>query len=151
MWRNSRGEVVGGPHRVGRVIAAAVCCPTVIARTSRRSRGYAVDPPKPMLLECFSRSAGVPGFGVGKIPTTSRIGRGVGGLCHPPRAWPRCIEQIDCRRSLAQMVLCNLGPFRHALRGTHRRRLWQGFGRNSDRLLAAFLPPLQADRKFCDD
>ena len=59
-------KLLDGKHRVGRVIARPFTG-TVgnFARTPRR-HDYAVDPPKPMLLDVL-KERGVPVFGVGKI------------------------------------------------------------------------------------
>ena len=59
-------KLLGGPHRVGRVIARPFTgTPGNFVRTSRR-HDYAVDPPKPMLLDVLAERA-VPVFGIGKI------------------------------------------------------------------------------------
>src|SRR5258708_19043646 len=59
-------NLLDGPHRVGRVIARPFAG-TIgnFARTSRR-HDYAVDPPKPILLDVLAERR-VPGFGIGKI------------------------------------------------------------------------------------
>jgi phosphopentomutase len=63
------------PNRVGRVIARPFAGPIGnFARTSRR-HDYAVDPPKPMLLDVLEER-GVPVFGIGKIHDIYN-GRGV--------------------------------------------------------------------------
>src|SRR5580700_927026 len=68
-------KLLDGPHRVGRVIARPFAG-TVghFARTTRR-HDYAVDPPKPMLLDVLA-GRGVPVFGIGKIHDIYN-GRGV--------------------------------------------------------------------------
>ena len=59
-------KLLDGPHRVGRVIARPFAGPVGnFARTPRR-HDYAVDPPKPMLLDVLQGRA-VPIFGIGKI------------------------------------------------------------------------------------
>jgi phosphopentomutase len=59
-------EILDGPHRVGRVIARPFTgTPGHFTRTSRR-HDYAVDPPKPMLMDVLLEKK-VPVFGVGKI------------------------------------------------------------------------------------
>src|SRR5512137_1765562 len=59
-------KLLDGPNRVGRVIARPFAgTPGQFARTTRR-HDYAVDPPKPMLLDVLAERA-VPVFGVGKI------------------------------------------------------------------------------------
>ena len=68
-------KLLDGPHRVGRVIARPFVGPVGnFARTSRR-HDYAVDPPKPMLLDVLEER-GVPVFGIGKIHDIYN-GRGV--------------------------------------------------------------------------
>jgi phosphopentomutase len=58
--------LLDGPHRVGRVIARPFAgSPGNFARTPRR-HDYAVEPPKPMLLDVLAEK-GVPVFGIGKI------------------------------------------------------------------------------------
>src|SRR5207245_8731914 len=59
-------EILDGPHRVGRVIARPFTgTPGNFTRTSRR-HDYAVDPPKPMLMDVLKEKS-VPVFGIGKI------------------------------------------------------------------------------------
>ena len=59
-------ELLDGPHRVGRVIARPFTgTPGHFSRTPRR-HDYAVDPPKPMLLDVLAEK-NVPEFGIGKI------------------------------------------------------------------------------------
>jgi len=59
-------EILQGPHRVGRVIARPFTgTPGHFARTPRR-HDYAVDPPKPMLLDALAEKD-VAVFAIGKI------------------------------------------------------------------------------------
>lgn len=68
-------KLLDGPNRVGRVIARPFAgTPGQFARTTRR-HDYAVDPPKPMLLDVLA-DRGVPVFGIGKIHDIYN-GRGV--------------------------------------------------------------------------
>src|SRR5712671_2115530 len=68
-------KMLDGPHRVGRVIARPFTgAPGNFVRTSRR-HDYAVDPPKPMLLDVLVER-NVPIFGIGKIHDIYN-GRGV--------------------------------------------------------------------------
>jgi phosphopentomutase len=68
-------ELLNGPHRVGRVIARPFTgTPGHFLRTSRR-HDYAVDPPKPMLMDVLAEKD-VPVFGIGKIHDIYN-GRGV--------------------------------------------------------------------------
>ena len=69
-------KLLDGPNRVGRVIARPFTGPVGnFVRTPRR-HDYAVEPPKPMLLDVLADRA-VPVFGVGKIHDIYN-GRGVG-------------------------------------------------------------------------
>jgi phosphopentomutase len=68
-------KLLDGPNRVGRVIARPFAGASGrFARTPRR-HDYAVDPPKPMLLDVLAER-GVPVFGIGKIHDIYN-GRGV--------------------------------------------------------------------------
>jgi phosphopentomutase len=68
-------EILDGPHRVGRVIARPFAGTAGnFTRTSRR-HDYAVDPPKPMLMDVLAEK-NVPVFGIGKIHDIYN-GRGV--------------------------------------------------------------------------
>jgi len=69
-------KLLDGPHRVGRVIARPFSgAPGNFRRTERR-HDYAVEPPRPMLLDVLT-DLRVPVFGVGKIHDIYN-GRGVG-------------------------------------------------------------------------
>ena len=68
-------KLLDGPHRVGRVIARPFTgTPGNFVRTSRR-HDYAVDPPKPMLMDVLAERK-VRVFGIGKIHDIYN-GRGV--------------------------------------------------------------------------
>ncbi len=68
-------KLLDGPHRVGRVIARPFLgTPGNFRRTERR-HDYAVEPPRPMLLDILAERK-VPVFGVGKIHDIYN-GRGV--------------------------------------------------------------------------
>ncbi|MGA7855421.1 MAG: phosphopentomutase [Candidatus Acidiferrales bacterium] len=68
-------KLLDGPHRVGRVIARPFTgAPGNFRRTERR-HDYAVEPPRPMLLDVLAELK-VPVFGVGKIHDIYN-GRGV--------------------------------------------------------------------------
>src|SRR6202044_2253754 len=68
-------KLLDGPNRVGRVIARPFAGTAGhFARTTRR-HDYAVDPPKPMLLDVLAERS-VPVFGIGKIHDIYN-GRGV--------------------------------------------------------------------------
>ena len=68
-------KMLDGPHRVGRVIARPFTgTPGNFRRTERR-HDYAVEPPRPMLLDVLAERS-VPVFGIGKIHDIYN-GRGV--------------------------------------------------------------------------
>jgi phosphopentomutase len=58
--------LLDGPNRVGRVIARPFTGPVGNFRRTERRHDYAVQPPRPMLLDVLA-DARVPVFGVGKI------------------------------------------------------------------------------------
>lgn len=69
-------RLLDGPHRVGRVIARPfVGSSAAEFRRTERRHDYAVEPPRPMLLDVLAER-GVPVFGVGKIHDIYN-GRGV--------------------------------------------------------------------------
>ena len=59
-------KMLDGPHRVGRVIARPFAGGLGSFRRTERRHDYAVDPPKPMLMDVLE-TRGVPIFGIGKI------------------------------------------------------------------------------------
>lgn len=60
-------EMLQGEHRVGRVIARPFTGPPGAFRRTEHRHDYAVEPPRPMLLDLLS-DAGLEVTGVGKIP-----------------------------------------------------------------------------------
>ena len=58
--------LLDGLHRVGRVIARPFAGPAGNFKRTTRRHDYAVDPPKPMLLDVLAERS-VPVFGIGKI------------------------------------------------------------------------------------
>src|SRR5690348_958022 len=68
-------KLLDGPHRVGRVIARPFTGTPGNYRRTERRHDYAVEPPRPMLLDVLSERS-VPVFGVGKIHDIYN-GRGV--------------------------------------------------------------------------
>ncbi len=68
-------KLLVGPNEVGRVIARPFTGPPGNFRRTERRHDYAVEPPKPMLLDVL-RDRGVPVFGIGKIHDIYN-GRGV--------------------------------------------------------------------------
>ncbi|HXT23664.1 MAG TPA: phosphopentomutase [Candidatus Eisenbacteria bacterium] len=137
-------ELLQGPHRVGRVIARPFTgTPGHFARTPRR-HDYAVDPPKPMLLDVLAEK-NVPVFGIGKIHDIYN-GRGVtdyvtttsnsGGMAKITAA---------LRERPAGLIFCNLVDF-DMLYG-HRKDV-EGFAKSLeefDAALSQFLPLLTRD------
>ncbi|HEV2423281.1 MAG TPA: phosphopentomutase [Terriglobia bacterium] len=60
-------DMLQGEHRVGRVIARPFAGPPGAFRRTERRHDYAVEPPRPMLLDLL-KDAGLEVTGVGKIP-----------------------------------------------------------------------------------
>ena len=136
-------KLLDGPHRVGRVIARPFAGPPGhFARTSRR-HDYAVDPPKPMLLDVLEQRR-VPVFGIGKIHDIYN-GRGVRdyvGTKSNPDGMEKLTAALGQRKS--GLIFCNLVDF-DMLYG-HRKDV-EGFAKSLeefDRWLSAFLPRLGA-------
>jgi phosphopentomutase len=135
-------QLLDGPHRVGRVIARPFAGPVGnFARTSRR-HDYAVDPPKPMLLDVLAER-GVPVFGIGKIHDIYN-GRGVQDYV-TTKSNPDGMEKLStaARDRKSGLIFCNLVDF-DMLYG-HRKDV-EGFARSLeefDGLLTDFLPLLR--------
>jgi phosphopentomutase len=131
-------KLLDGPNRVGRVIARPFAgAPGHFARTTRR-HDYAVDPPKPMLLDVLAER-GVPVFGIGKIHDIYN-GRGVEKFVITtgnPDGMAKLTAALSERKS--GLIFCNLVDF-DMLYG-HRKDV-EGFAKSLeefDRLLAPFL------------
>jgi phosphopentomutase len=136
-------KLLDGPHRVGRVIARPFAGPVGnFARTPRR-HDYAVDPPKPMLLDVLADRR-VPVFGIGKIHDIYN-GRGVEGYVTTKNnvdGMEKLTAALQERKN--GLIFCNLVDF-DMLYG-HRKDV-EGFAKSLeefDRLLADFLPKLGA-------
>jgi phosphopentomutase len=134
-------KLLDGPHRVGRVIARPFTgAPGNFVRTSRR-HDYAVDPPKPMLMDLLAERK-VPVFGVGKIHDIYN-GRGVGNYVTTKSntdGMEKLTAAVGERKT--GLIFCNLVDF-DMLYG-HRKDV-EGFAislEEFDRLLAVFLPSL---------
>jgi phosphopentomutase len=137
-------EILQGPHRVGRVIARPFTgTPGHFTRTPRR-HDYAVDPPKPMLMDVLVEKR-VPVFGVGKIHDIYN-GRGV-------EHYVTTTSNSDGMEKLTTtvhegpdgLIFCNLVDF-DMLYG-HRKDV-EGFAKSLeefDAQLGAFLPLLAFD------
>jgi len=134
-------NILDGPHRVGRVIARPFTgTEGHFVRTPRR-HDYAVDPPKPMLLDVLAEKR-VPVFGVGKIHDIYN-GRGV-------EDYATTTGNTDGMQKLTTavanrpsgLIFCNLVDF-DMLYG-HRKDV-EGFAKSLeefDAALTAFLPLL---------
>jgi len=130
--------LLDGPHRVGRVIARPFeGAPGHFVRTARR-HDYAVDPPKPMLLDVLAER-GVPVFGVGKIHDIYN-GRGVADYVTTKNnadGMEKLAAAVLARKN--GLIFCNLVDF-DMLYG-HRKDV-EGFAQSLeefDRLLGPFL------------
>ena len=134
-------KLLDGPHRVGRVIARPFTgTPDHFVRTSRR-HDYAVDPPKPMLLDVLA-DRGIPVFGIGKIHDIYN-GRGVKDYVTTKNNMDG-MEKLTAavRERKTGLIFCNLVDF-DMLYG-HRKDV-EGFAKSLeefDRLLQEFLPLL---------
>jgi phosphopentomutase len=136
-------KLLDGPNRVGRVIARPFAGATGhFARTTRR-HDYAVDPPKPMLLDVLAER-GVPVFGIGKIHDIYN-GRGVEKYVTTTGnadGMAKLTAGLHERKS--GLIFCNLVDF-DMLYG-HRKDV-EGFAQSLeefDRLLEPFLALLRA-------
>jgi len=134
-------KLLDGPNRVGRVIARPFAgTPGHFARTPRR-HDYAVDPPKPMLLDVLAEKT-IPVFGIGKIHDIYN-GRGVNDYTTTKSnadGMKKLTESI--RQRPAGLIFCNLVDF-DMLYG-HRKDV-EGFAKSLeefDAWLAKFLPTL---------
>ncbi|MGC1484855.1 MAG: phosphopentomutase [Candidatus Acidiferrum sp.] len=131
-------KLLDGPNRVGRVIARPFAgTPGHFARTTRR-HDYAVDPPKPMLLDVLAER-GVPVFGIGKIHDIYN-GRGVEKFVTTTgNADGMAKTTAALRERMRGLIFCNLVDF-DMLYG-HRKDV-EGFAQSLeefDRMLGPFL------------
>ena len=134
-------KLLDGPHRVGRVIARPfIGTPGNFVRTTRR-HDYAVDPPKPMLMDVLTERK-VRVFGVGKIHDIYN-GRGVEEYV-TTKGNADGMEKLTVAVTERKngLIFCNLVDF-DMLYG-HRKDV-EGFAKSLeefDRMLADFLPLL---------
>ena len=131
-------KLLDGEHRVGRVIARPFLgAPGHFARTSRR-HDYAVDPPRPMLLDVLNER-GAPVFGIGKIHDIYN-GRGVEDYVTTKMNADGMEKLTEATRERKNgLIFCNLVDF-DMLYG-HRKDV-EGFARSLeefDEALAAYL------------
>ena len=136
-------KLLDGKHRVGRVIARPFAG-TIgnFARTSRR-HDYAVDPPRPMLLDVLAERK-VPVFGIGKIHDIYN-GRGVEDYV-TTKSNADGMEKLTAaaRKRKSGLIFCNLVDF-DMLYG-HRKDV-AGFAQSLeefDEWLTVYLPLLGA-------
>ena len=136
-------KLLDGPNRVGRVIARPFTGASGhFARTTRR-HDYAVDPPKPMLLDVLADRS-VPVFGIGKIHDIYN-GRGVEKYVTTtgnPDGMAKITAALSERKS--GLIFCNLVDF-DMLFG-HRKDV-EGFAQSLeelDQFLEPFLALLRA-------
>src|SRR5437660_7254960 len=134
-------KLLDGPHRVGRVIARPFAgTPGNFVRTTRR-HDYAVDPPKPMLMDVLAERK-VRVFGVGKIHDIYN-GRGVQEYV-TTKGNADGMEKLTAAVSEREsgLIFCNLVDF-DMLYG-HRKDV-EGFAKSLeefDTMLTEFLPLL---------
>jgi phosphopentomutase len=132
-------KLLDGPHRVGRVIARPFAgTPENFVRTARR-HDYAVDPPKPMLMDVLAERK-VRVFGIGKIHDIYN-GRGVEEFV-TTKSNADGMEKLTtvAGERTHGLIFSNLVDF-DMLYG-HRKNV-EGFARSLeefDRMLADFLP-----------
>src|ERR1051325_10904851 len=135
-------KLLDGPNRVGRVIARPFAGEVGhFVRTSRR-HDYAVDPPKPMLMDVLVER-GVPIFGIGKIHDIYN-GRGLQNYV-TTKSNSDGMEKLTAavRERASGLIFCNLVDF-DMLFG-HRKDV-EGFAESLEEFdvqLAAFLPQLK--------
>jgi phosphopentomutase len=134
--------LLDGPNRVGRVIARPFAGPAENFRRTERRHDYAVEPPRPMLMDVLA-DLKIPVFGVGKIHDIYN-GRGVADYVTTKN---NADGMAKLTASLADLnsglVFANLVDF-DMLYG-HRKDV-EGFARSLeefDALLAQFLAALR--------
>jgi phosphopentomutase len=134
-------KLLDGKHRVGRVIARPFTGTTGnFARTSRR-HDYAVEPPKPMLMDVLQEHR-VPIFGIGKIHDIYN-GRGVEDYVTTKSNTDGMEKLTEATRGRERgLIFCNLVDF-DMLYG-HRKDV-EGFAKSLeefDAALSTYLPLL---------
>ena len=135
-------KLLDGPHRVGRVIARPFTGTPGNYRRTERRHDYAVEPPRPMLLDVLA-DAKIPVFGIGKIHDIYN-GRGVSDYVTTKN---NADGMAKLTEALVQhprgLIFANLVDF-DMLYG-HRKDV-EGFARSLeefDALLGPFLAALQ--------
>jgi phosphopentomutase len=137
-------KLLDGPNRVGRVIARPFTgMPGNFRRTERR-HDYAVEPPKPMLLDVLAENK-TPVFGVGKIHDIYN-GRGVADYAATKNNADGMAKLSEAlQRQARGLLFANLVDF-DMLYG-HRKDI-EGFARSLeefDQLLGPFLEAMHLD------
>ncbi len=136
-------KLLDGPHRVGRVIARPFEGPSGGYQRTARRHDYAVDPPRPMLLDVL-KEGGVAVFGIGKIHDIYN-GRGVEKYVTTKSNADGMEKLYRAQRERpAGLIFCNLVDF-DMLYG-HRKDV-EGFARSLeefDRMLGVFLAGLRS-------
>ncbi len=129
-------KLLDGKHRVGRVIARPFeGAPGHFTRTSRR-HDYAVDPPKPMLMDVLAEMK-IPIFGVGKIHDIYN-GRGLDDYVTTKSNTDGMQKLTAALRDRPHgLIFCNLVDF-DMLYG-HRKDL-EGFARSLEEFDAQLAP-----------
>jgi phosphopentomutase len=134
-------KLLDGKHRVGRVIARPFTGTAGHFTRTPRRHDYAVDPPKPMMLDVLAEK-NVPVFGIGKIHDIYN-GRGVDDFV-TTKSNADGMEKLTAatRERKSGLVFCNLVDF-DMLFG-HRKDV-EGFARSLeefDAALADYVPLL---------
>ena len=136
-------KLLDGPHRVGRVIARPFTGTPGNYRRTERRHDYAVEPPRPMLLDVLAERK-IPVFGVGKIHDIYN-GRGVANYVTTKNDADGMAKLTDSlARQPEGLIFANLVDF-DMLYG-HRKDV-EGFARSLeefDALLGPFLASLKA-------
>jgi phosphopentomutase len=135
-------KLLNGPNRIGRVIARPFTGTAGNFRRTERRHDYAVDPPRPMLLDVLAE-AKIPVFGVGKIHDIYN-GRGVEQYVTTKNnadGMAKLTEALATRPS--GLIFANLVDF-DMLYG-HRKDI-EGFARSLEEFDALLGPFLEALR-----
>ncbi|MBZ5523617.1 MAG: phosphopentomutase [Acidobacteriia bacterium] len=138
-------KLLDGPHRVGRVIARPFTGEPGNFRRTERRHDYAVEPPRPMLLDVLADRK-IPVFGVGKIHDIYN-GRGVDSYVTTKNnadGMAKISETLS--RQPSGLVFANLVDF-DMLYG-HRKDV-EGFARSLEEF-DTLLGPLRASLKPSD-
>ena len=137
-------KLLDGPNRVGRVIARPFTGTVGNFRRTERRHDYAVEPPRPMLLDVLAER-NVPVFGVGKIHDIYN-GRGVGNYVTTKNNADGMAKLTDAiARQPSGLIFANLVDF-DMLYG-HRKDV-EGFAKSLeefDQLLGPFLQAMHPD------